>query len=86
MEKLDISLLIGVDHYWKIVGNHIVRGKGPTAMQSKLQYLLLGPLLLQSEPESVWLHLYMTQTLDLELSDCTESLTNSCLSTPTLSQ
>ena len=35
-EKLDISLLIGVDHYWGIVGTDIVRGRGPTAMQSKL--------------------------------------------------
>ena len=29
-EKFDISLLIGADHYWQVVGNHIVRGKGPT--------------------------------------------------------
>ena len=83
VEKLYISLLIGVDNYREIVGNH---GKGPTAVQSKLGYLLLGPLPLQSEPESVPLHSYITQTLDLELSNCTESLTNSCLSTPTLSQ
>ena len=42
--KFDISLLIGVDHYWEIVGNHIIRGNGPTGMQSKLAYLLSGPL------------------------------------------
>jgi len=28
-----------------IVGNHIVRGNGPTAVASKLGYLLSGPLL-----------------------------------------
>ena len=42
--QFDISLLIGVDHYWKIVEDHIVRGDGPTAVQSKLGYLLSGPL------------------------------------------
>ena len=42
--QFDISLLIGVDHYWKIVQDHIVRGDGPTAVQSKLGYLLSGPL------------------------------------------
>ena len=44
--QFDVSLLIGVDHYWKIVGDHIVRGDGPTAVQSKLGYLLSGPLAL----------------------------------------
>ena len=39
-----ISLLIGTDHYWTFVQDHIVRGKGPTAHQSKLGYLLSGPL------------------------------------------
>ena len=85
-EKLDISLLIGVDHYWEIVGNQIVWGKGPTAMQSKLGYLLSGPLPLQSELESEPLHTYATQTFDLEHSDSPESLPNSCSPPPTLSQ
>ncbi|XP_065902524.1 uncharacterized protein [Dysidea avara] len=40
----EISLLIGADYYWQFVGDHIVRGEGPTAMQSKLGYLLSGPL------------------------------------------
>ena len=42
--QFDVSLLIGVDHYWKIVEDHVVRGDGPTAVQSKLGYLLSGPL------------------------------------------
>ena len=42
--QFDISLLIGVNHYWKIVQDHIVRGDGSTAVQSKLGYLLSGPL------------------------------------------
>ncbi|XP_065911263.1 uncharacterized protein [Dysidea avara] len=39
-----ISLLIGTDFYWSFVEDHIVRGKGPTAQQSKLGYLLSGQL------------------------------------------
>ena len=39
-----ISLLIGTDHYWSFVEDHIIRGKGPTAQRSKLGYLLSGPL------------------------------------------
>ena len=40
----EISLLIGADHYWDIVEDHIIRGNGPTAMNSKIGYLLSGPL------------------------------------------
>ena len=43
-ESFRISLLIGVDHYWDIVENDVIRGDGPTAVGSKLGYLLSGPL------------------------------------------
>ena len=43
-EYFEVSLLIGTDQYWNFVGDHIVRGDGPTAMQSKLGYLISGPL------------------------------------------
>ena len=39
-----ISLLIGADKYWDIVGNRVIRGDGPTAVQSKIGYLLSGLL------------------------------------------
>ena len=42
--EFDISLLIGADHYWRIVQNHVVRGNGPTAVKSKIGYLLSGPI------------------------------------------
>lgn len=42
-ETFEINLLIGADYYWEIVGNDIVRGPGPTAISSKLGYLLSGP-------------------------------------------
>ncbi|XP_065917809.1 uncharacterized protein [Dysidea avara] len=41
----EISVLIGADFYWQIVEDKIIRGNGPTAVQSKLGYLLSGPLL-----------------------------------------
>ena len=43
-ENFKISVLIGADYYWHFVQDHVVRGKGPTAVQSKLGYLLSGPL------------------------------------------
>ena len=42
--EFDISLLIGADPYWRIVQNHVVRGNGPTAVKSKIGYLLSGPI------------------------------------------
>ena len=44
-DDFNISLLIGADHYWDIVKDHIVRGDGPTATSSKIGYLLSGPVL-----------------------------------------
>lgn len=43
-DSFEISLLIGADHYWDLVGDHTVRGNGPTAVSSKLGYLLSGPV------------------------------------------
>ena len=43
-DSFEISLLIGADHYWDCVGDHTVCGNGPTAVSSKLGYLLSGPI------------------------------------------
>ena len=45
-QEFKISLLVGADHYWDIVDDHIVRGEegGPTAVASKLGYLFSGPV------------------------------------------
>ena len=43
-DKFEISLLIGADYYWDIVGDKIIRGNGPTAVSSKIGYLLSGPV------------------------------------------
>ncbi|XP_063447041.1 uncharacterized protein LOC134726564 [Mytilus trossulus] len=42
-DSFEISLLVGADHYWDIVEDHIVRGNCPTAVKSKIGYLLSGP-------------------------------------------
>ena len=42
-KEFNISLLVGADHYWDIVEDVIVRGNGPTAVESKVGYLLSGP-------------------------------------------
>jgi hypothetical protein len=44
-DTLRISVLVGADHYWDIVGDQVIRGPGPIAVSSKLGYLLSGPTL-----------------------------------------
>ena len=39
----EIDMLIGADYYWSIVEDKIIRGPGPTAVSSKLGFLLSGP-------------------------------------------
>ena len=41
--NFNINCLIGADYYWQIVGDKIIRGNGPTAVESKIGYLLSGP-------------------------------------------
>ena len=43
-DKFEISLLVGADFYWRIVQDRVVRGNGPTAVESKIGYLLSGLL------------------------------------------
>ena len=49
----NVSLLISVDYYWKLVGDDVIRGNGPTAVQSKLGYLLSGPLVQSAASNTV---------------------------------
>jgi len=51
-ENFKISLPIGADHYRDLVGDNIVSGNGPTAMSSKIGYLLSGPALLPQPPST----------------------------------
>ena len=67
-EHFSITLLIGADQYWNIVEDHIVRGNGPTAVASKLGYLLSGPLEASNQCQTVasTLHVATQQTPNLE--------------------
>ena len=56
-ENFEISVLIGADFYWQFVQDCIVRGEGPTAVQSHLGYLLSGPLTLSHPVETTNLHI-----------------------------
>jgi len=41
----EINILVRADYYWTFVQDRIIRGDSPTAVQSRLGYLLSGPLL-----------------------------------------
>ena len=56
-ENFSISVLIGADHYWQFIQDHIVHGDGPTAVQSRLGYLLSGSILLPQSASTTNLHI-----------------------------
>jgi len=44
-QHLDIDILIGCDHYWKLVTGQIIRkGNGPVAVSTRLGWVLSGPV------------------------------------------
>ena len=43
-----ISMLIGADFSWDLVEDHVIRGNGPTAVKSKIGYLLSGSVQAQN--------------------------------------
>ncbi|XP_064646772.1 uncharacterized protein LOC135499753 [Lineus longissimus] len=40
---ISLDVLIGADYYWSVIGDDVVRGKGPTAVSSVFGYVLSGP-------------------------------------------
>ena len=42
--SIKMSLLIVAEHYWDVVEDMIINGNGPTALKSKIGYLLSGPI------------------------------------------
>ena len=56
-ENFSISVVIGVNHYWQFIQDHVVRGDGPTAVQSRLGYLFLGSLPLPRPASTTNLHI-----------------------------
>ena len=45
-EDLEIDVIIGADHYWSVVQNHVVKGElhGPVAIRTRLGYVFSGPV------------------------------------------
>ena len=53
-QELDIDILIGSDQYWKLVTGQVIRkGKGPVAVDTKLGWVLSGPISKESYPGSL---------------------------------
>lgn len=42
--SFNIDILIGANFYWTLVSDKVIRGAGPTATESRIGYLLSGPL------------------------------------------
>ena len=55
-ENFHVSVLVGADYYWQFIQDHVVRGDGPTAVQSRLGYLLSGPLPSPQHTDTTSLH------------------------------
>ena len=44
-ETLKVDMLVGSDYYWNLVTGHTIRGtQGPTAIHTKLGWVLSGPV------------------------------------------
>ena len=66
-KEFELSLLIGADHYWDVIEDHIIRGNEPTAMKSKLGYVLSGPLPQSVDTTTSALHIAALQTNEYDL-------------------
>ena len=64
----EVDVLIGADYFWLIVSDDIKRGPGPTAVESRLGYLLSGPLRgrqMESEREVVSMAVSTMEEFDI---------------------
>ncbi|XP_053372929.1 uncharacterized protein LOC123565249 [Mercenaria mercenaria] len=65
-EDFEIEMLIGADHYWSVVQDKIIRGNGPTAIQSRIGYLLSGPLYTENNPSPLPVSMMNIMTLHVQ--------------------
>ena len=64
-ETIEFDVLIGLDHYWDIITGETIRGtSGPTAVYSKLGWILSGPTL--TESTSLMTHVLTTGVRAIE--------------------
>lgn len=69
VENFEISLLVGMDFYWNFIGDHVVRGDGPTGVSSRLGYVLSGPLPVPQSHNSVSSLINVTVSHDTDAQD-----------------
>ncbi|XP_071171156.1 uncharacterized protein [Mytilus edulis] len=69
-EDFEISVLVGADYYWDIVGDRVIRGSGPTAVQSKVGYLLSGPIQLNTNSNNQSTSSIMNILIPHRLEEC----------------
>ena len=67
-ESLDVDILIGADYYWDFMNNHMKRSvKGcPTAISTKLGYVLSGPVINSSEKQNSSVNVINTHVLKIQ--------------------
>ena len=76
--KFEITLLIGADFYWNIVQDKVICGNGPSTVESKIGYLLSGPLSpSHSDADVDVLHMAVTQCDDTRFWDVEQIGTSS---------
>ena len=78
-DRLDIDILIGSDHYWRLVTGEVIRkDNAPTAINTKLGWALSGPVEgLSSESPSTNLITTHVMTIDSYVpDDSTQDLDN----------
>ncbi|KAL5475814.1 hypothetical protein EMCRGX_G025680 [Ephydatia muelleri] len=72
-DAIEISMLIGADYYWEIVTGRICRGRsGPTAIETKLGWVLSGPVPGYNQEHTSVLftaHVLQTETSEASLDE-----------------
>lgn len=59
-----VNVLVGSDQYWHLVTGRVVQGGGPTAIQTKLGWVLSGPLHGANQTEQQRKNLVATHVLE----------------------
>ena len=71
--ELEVDMLIGSDYYWRLVTGRVVRGpKGPTAVETRLGWVLSGPVEGEVQDETVVNFVTTRSTHSLRVDGITE--------------
>ena len=74
-EELQIDALIGSDHYWQLATGKVIQGQsGPTAIHTRLGWVLSGPVWSAAELNS--LNSQVSHTLHIQATNATPSFDN----------